>query len=129
MSYLVTCYCSTYGCGDVAIVENINDIYNFIITYVIYPSCIYKNNNFSLEDIPSPECIENIINDKDYINDSLCFFGAKEVLIYKGNRGNNIYYVTVKNLNEIEKIKFDEDTKILYNDTIKEYIKINLKTN
>lgn len=124
MSYLVTSYCSIYGCGDTVIVENIDDIYNFIIAYVIYPSCIYKNNNFSLEDIPSLEYIEKLINDKDYINDSLNFtFGAKEVLIYKGNHLNNTYYVTVKNLNEIEKINFDENTKNLYRNMINDYIK------
>lgn len=59
MSYMITSYCSLYGPSDIFIVDTIEEIYNFIIDYVIYPSSIFKNISFKIEDIPTIENIKN----------------------------------------------------------------------
>ena len=113
--YLLTSYCSTYGSDCVFLVKTIEDIYYFIINYVIYPSSIFKNNGFSIKDIPSIEFIKNKLDYKNYeIN-----FGGKEILLYEGKRNDNKYYVTVKIMEDIEVSRFDNKYLLI----IEEYLK------
>jgi len=59
--YMVSTYCDIYGPGEFCCVNNISDIVQFIVEYVIYPSSIYKQKNFTVEDIPTVKDIENTI--------------------------------------------------------------------
>ena len=121
MSYLITSYCSTYGADEICLVDKIEDIHYFIINFVIYPSSIYKNNNFKLEDIPTIENIKEILDNPD--NELKNMFGAKEILVYEESRYNSIYYVTVKKMKNIAKLKICDDS---YLNIIKEFKKYNI---
>jgi hypothetical protein len=108
MRYIITSYCSVYGPSDIFIVDTIEDIYNFVIDYVIYPASIFKNINFKLEDIPTFENIQNKLEQKEYVDDN-CNFGAKEIIIYTGSRGVDKYYVTVKIIEDIPRLKLNNN--------------------
>ncbi len=106
MSYIITSYCSLYGSDNIFVVDTIEDIYNFIIDYIIYPASIFKNINFKIEDIPTIENIQNKLEQKEY-GDNI--FGAQEILVYSGSRGLNKYYVTVKIIADIPYLKLDNN--------------------
>jgi len=122
MSYLITSYCSSYGTDEIFLVNNIEDIYYFIINYVIYPSSIYKNDNFKIEDIPTIENIKEILDNPDNeLQNNM--FGAKEILVYEETRYNSTYYVTVKKMKDISQLKIYDDS---YLNIIKDFKKYNI---
>ena len=97
---MITSYCSLYGPSDIFIVDTIEEIYNFIIDYVIYPSTIFKNISFKNEDILTIENIKNNQNKKNI--QIIC---KRNINLY----WLDTYYVTVKILEDIPRLKLNNN--------------------
>ena len=108
--YMISTYCSSYGPNDVCMVNTIDDIVKYIVTYIIYQYRIYTTKFFNINNIPTTQSIEKSINENEYLDNN---FGPKEILLYKGTSpSNDIYYATIKIMKDIEILDFDDISDI-----------------